>query len=897
MARLGKLRAIWIRLGAVFGLKQFDSGIADELECHLQMEIDENLRAGMSAAEARRQALLRHGGLAQAQQAYRERQGLPALEELGQDLRFGMRMLAKSPAFAVVAVLTLGLGIGANTALFSVVNAVLLNPLPYPHADELVTVHASKANFNEGSISYLNFRDWQRDNKTLDALAISRGTGFILTGAGAAEEVRGELVSSDFFPVLGVKPAMGRLFAMHEDEIGRAPLAIVSAGFWARKLGSRPDVLGKSLTLDGRDYTIVGVVPASFNLAINQFRASDIYLPMGQFQNPALNDRAAGLGIHGIARLKPGVTLEQAQADMEAVSRRLSMAYPLEDQGIVAKLVPFRESMVRDVRPLLLVLMAAVGFVLLIACVNVANLLLARSNVRAQEFAVRSALGAGRIRLVRQLLTESVMLSAMGGALGLLLAALGTRAMLKLIPEDLPRAAEIHIDLPVLCFTIGVSLASGILFGLAPARKLFKQNVQDVLKAGGRSLSGAGHRMQDGLVIFQMASALVLLIGAGLMIRSLVNLSNIDPGFHPQGVLTFGLEGPSSLKAAGPEAQRAYLRAAQEKLGNTPGIAAASLSWAALPMMGDDEQSFWLEGEAKPANENTMRFAIRYIVGPEYLRVMGIPLLKGRFLESTDDEHGPRVVVVDDLFVKKFFGDADPIGKRIHLEQFDEPATVIGVVGHVNQWGLGSDAANPLRAETYQSLLQLPEIQLGLAVMGMDAVVRSRSGAVPSFKAIESSVTQMNHEQAVYNPYSMEQVIADTLATRRFSMILLAVFAGTALVLASIGMYGVISYLVGQRAREIGIRMALGADRGAVLRWVLRRGTRLALIGAAAGLVGAMALTEWMASAAILFGVKPYDPWTLSGVTALMMGVALAACYLPARRATRIEPMAALRAD
>jgi predicted permease len=469
--------------------------------------------------------------------------------------------------------------------------------------------------------------------------------------------------------------------------------------------------------------------------------------------------------------------------------------------------------------------------------------------------------------------------------------------MLKLIPRNLPRAGEIHIDLPVLCFTIGVSLASGILFGLAPAKKLFKLNMQDVLKAGGRSMSGASHRLQDGLVIFQMASALVLLIGAGLMIRSLVNLSNVDPGFHPEGVLTFGLEAPSSMKDAGPEAARAYLREAQRRMEEMPDIAAASLSWAALPMMSDDEQGFWLEGEPKPENENAMRSAIRYIVGPGYLRAMGIPLLRGRFLEARDDEHGPRVVVVDDLFAKKFFGDADPIGKRIHLEQFDDPATVVGVVGHVNQWGLGSDAANPLRAETYQSLLQLPETQLGLVVMGMDVVVRSRSGAMPSFKAIENSVTQINHEQVVYNPYAMEQVIADTLAAQRFSMILLAVFAGTALGLASLGMYGVISYLVGQRAREIGIRMALGADRGAVLRWVLGRGTRLALIGACVGLAGALALTEWMASAAILFGVKAYDPSTLGEVTALMMGVALAACYLPARRATRIDPMAALRAD
>ncbi len=892
-----KLRALFVRLRGVFAHGEADRELADELESHLQMHIDDNLHSGMTEEEARRQALIRFGGLEQAKQACRERQGLPGVETLWQDLRFGLRVLRKSPAFTIVAVLTLAFGIGANTALFSVVNAVLLNPLPYPHPEELVTVHAAKQNFTEGSISYPNFRDWQKDNKTLAALAVSRGTGFILTGTGASEEVRGELVSSDFFPILGVKPVAGRLFAPHEDEIGRGPVALISAGFRARKFGAQTNVLGKALTLDGRNYTIVGVLPAGFNLAINNFRASDIYVPIGQFRNPALKDRAAGLGIHGIARLKPGITLRHAQADLEEVSRRLAVAFPIDDQGIRARLVPFKESLVRDVRPLLVVLMGAVGFVLLIACVNVANLLLARSNVRAPEFAVRAALGASRARIVRQLLTESVMLSLMGGALGLLLAELGTQAMVRLLPQDLPRAMEIHLSLPVLCFTALISVASGILFGLSPARKMFRQNVQHTLKEGGRGASGARHRTQDSLVIFQMASALVLLVGAGLMIRSLMKLSNVDPGFRPQGVLTFGLEPPPTMIGSSPDASRAYLREAQRRLSSTPDIEAASFSWAALPMMSDDEQPFWLAGEPKPANENAMSSAIRYLVGPDYGRVMGIPLLRGRFLSPADDEHAPRVIVVDDVFARKFFGNSDPIGKRIHLEQFDDMATVVGVVGHVNQWGLDNDAAYPLRAETYQALMQLPDVQLGLMMLGMDVVVRSRSGAVPSFKSMENAMTQMNHEQVVYNPESMETVISDTLAARRFSMRLLAVFAATALALASIGMYGVISYLVGGRAREIGIRMALGATRGDVLQWVLERGGRLAVGGAGAGLLAALILARWMARSSMLYGVEPYDPWTLAGVTALLIGVALAACYVPARRAARIDPMEALRGE
>lgn len=892
-----RLRALCIRFFGVFDGTRAGMELNEELESHLQMHVDESVRSGMSEGEARRQALIRLGGLEQTRQAYRERQGLPGLETLWQDIRFGVRMLLKSPGFTVVAVVTLALGIGANTALFSVIDAVLLNPLPYPHAEELVTVHAAKQNFNEGSISYLNFRDWQRDNKTLAALAVSRGTGYILTGTGASEEIRGELVSSDFFPLLGVKPVVGRLFAADEDEIGREPVAMISTGFWERKFGARPDVIGKALTLDGRDYAVVGVLPATFNLAVGNFRASDIYVPIGQFQNPALTDRGAGLGIHGIARLKPGVTLEQGQADMERVSRNLETTFPIEDQGIRAKLVPFKESLVRDVRPLLLVLMGAVGFVLLIACVNVTNLLLARANVRAQEFAVRSALGASRGRLLRQLLTESLTLSVLGGALGVALAAEGTHVIVKMLPRDLPRAVGIHLNWLVLCFTALISLTSGILFGFAPALRMFKRNVQSTLRSGSRSIGGANHRMQDSLVILQMALALVLLIGAGLMIRSMVKLSNVDPGFRSRGVLTFGLEAPPAMTGAGTDAARAYLREAQRRIAMTPDVEAVSFSWAALPMMSDDEQSFWLDGEPKPANQNAMRSSIRYLVGSDYLRVMGIPLLRGRFLSETDDERAPRVIVVDDVFAKKFFGDADPIGKRIHLDQFSDMATIVGVVGHVNQWGLDNDVVNPLRAETYQSLMQLPEVQLSLVVLGMDALARSKSGAVPSFKSIESSVTQMNHEQVVYNPEAMDEVVSDTLASRRFAMTLLAVFAGTALLLASIGMYGVISYLVGQRERDIGIRMALGANRRDVLRWVLRRGSRLTLIGASCGLLAAVCVSQTIARSSLLYGVRPYDPWTFIGVTTLMMGVALFACYLPARRATRIDPMKALRAE
>ena len=891
------LRSLGIRLKATLSSTPSSRDIASELESHLEFQIEDNLRSGMSPEEARRQALLKLGGLEQTRQAYREQQALPAFQNFAQDLRFGIRMLLKNRSFSIIAILTLALGIGANTAVFSLVDGILLHPLPFPHADELVTVHASKQNFTEGSISYPNFRDWQRENKTLAALAVSRGTGFSLTGTGESEEIRAELVSSDFFPLLGVKPVLGRLFAPHEDEIGQGPTALISEGLWARKFGSRRDILGQSLQLDGRGYSIVGVLPAKFNLAISNFRASDIYVPIGQFRNPALKDRAAGLGIHGIARLKPGVTLAQAQADLEAVSKHLEAEFPEDDKGITARLVPFQFAMVRDVKPLLLILFGAVGMVLLIACVNVANLLLARSNARAQEFAVRSALGAGRTRLIRQLLTESVILSLAGGLLGLLVAELSMHAILKLLPQGLPRADEIHMSGVVLAFTLLLSLASGTLFSLVPALKASRQVPYATLKEGGRLRTGSSHRLQDSLIVLQMALALVLLTGAGLLVRSMAKLSSVDPGFQPQGVFTFGLAADPSMMGANVDSVRAYLREANRTISSVPGVTAASLSWAALPLLSDDEQFFWLDKEQKPANQAEMHQSIRYIVGPGYLKAMGIPLLRGRFLSPQDDEHAQRVVVIDDIFAGKFFPNENPIGKRIHLEQFDTPSEIVGVVGHVNQWGLDSDATTSLRAETYQAVMQMPEVQLSLVPTGMDVIVRSSASTATAFADIKRAINQMNHEQVVYNSISMNQIITDSLAARRFSMILLSVFAGVALSLACIGMYGVISYVVAQRTQEIGIRMALGADRRDVLRWIMEKGGKLALVGAGIGVVVALIATRVMAQSALIYGVRAYDPWTFVTVTAALIGVAFLACYIPAHRATRIDPVQALRTE
>jgi predicted permease len=815
------------------------------------------------------------------------------MQTLIEDVRYGLRMLRKNPGFTIVAALTLALGIGANTALFSVVNGVLLNPLPFRDPDQLVALSESKPNFAQGSISYPNFRDWQKDNHTFSAMAIARNYGFSLIGMGVAEQVNAEFTSSDFFPLLGVKPVLGRTFAEGEDKVGAGPVVLISAGFWQRKFSGAPDVLGKSLTLNDKNYTVIGVIPGSFHLVAPSFRDSELYIPIGQWNNNLLLKRGAGLGIHGFGRLKPGVTIEQAQADMDAVTRNLATAYPDDDKAISANLVSLKQRMVGNVQPFLLVLLAAVGFVLLIACVNVANLLLARSTGRMREFAIRAALGASRGRVVRQLLTESVLLAIAGGVLGLLLAAWGTRAALGVLPTALPRAEEIGLDARVLLFTMAISLFAGILFGVAPALRTSQPNLHATLKEGGRGTSGTRHRAQDVFVVVEMALALVLLIGAGLMIRSLTHLWKVDPGFDPRNVLTFSLTLPPSMMTATPDAVRANIRALDDNLASVPGVRATSLLWGAFPLSSDDERQFWLEGQPKPASENDMSWTLDYIVDPDYLKAMGIPLQRGRFLSAHDNEHSPLVIAVDDVFARKFFPNQDPIGKRININGYNAPAEIVGIVGHVKQWGLDSDDNQELRSQMYLSFMQLADEAMALVPAGMDVVVRSEANTPALFDSIRRASVQMSREQVIYAPQTMNEIVSASLATQRFSMILLGVFAALALVLASVGIYGVISYVVGQRTHEIGIRMALGAERLHILRLILGRGGLLALGGVGLGLAVALGLTRLMAS--LLHGVRTTDPLTFAGVAILLTLVALAACYIPARRATKVDPMVALR--
>jgi predicted permease len=814
------------------------------------------------------------------------------MQTLLQDLRYGLRMLAKSPSFTAIAILTLALGIGANTALFSVVNGVLLNALPFPAPDGLVALFTNRIHFERASISYPNFLDWQRENHTFASMAAFRPDDFNLTGAGEAEHVRGEMVSADFFSTLGIRPAIGRWFTSEEDRLGGAPVVVISADLWKRKFGSAPDIVNGKMTLNGTEYTIVGVLPTTFTLRMQNFpENNEVYVPIGQWTDVIFRDRSAGLGTKAIGRLKAGVTVEQARADMVSIANRLADAYPVEDKDSGVTVMSLKESMVREIRPFLLVLMGAVGFVLLIACVNVANLSLARSMSRSREFAIRSALGAGTYRVLSQLLTESVLLAGAGGALGLLLAIWGRAGALRLVSDSLPRVQEVRLDGRVLAFTIVISLVSGILFGLAPALKILRPDLQMTLKEGARGTSGGRHRAQGVFVAIELSMAVVLLIGAGLMLRTLSRLWNVSPGFNPNHVLTFDIGLPPSADKATPAAIRASLLEVHDRLASIPGVQSVSLLRGSLPMGSDSEDPFWIEGRPKPLSDNDKYWSIWSEVEPDYLKVMSIPLVRGRFFTSQDTESAPRVAVVDEEFANKFFPGEDPIGK-FFVDDYVGPTRIVGVVGHVKQWGLDEKFA--MRSEFYLPFQQIADKYISRVNRSTTVVLRVTGEPLGFVDIIRREIEQINSELVMFDPKTMDDIVYNqSVLAQRFSMILLGVFAGIALLLASVGIYGVVSFVVGERTREIGIRIALGAQQTHVLRWVLSEGAPMALIGIGSGLAASLLLTRLMAG--LLYGVSAMDPLTFAVVAILLMVVTMVACYIPASRAMHVDPITALR--
>jgi len=808
-----------------------------------------------------------------------------------QDLRHALRMLAKSPGFAAIAILTLALGIGANTALFSVVNGVLLSPLAYPQSGQLVAVYGTTPGVNLRPITYLNFLDWQHDTQTFSSMAMYRNRDMNFLGKDKSERVTSYMISADFFPTLGVASILGRTFRADDDHVGAAPVVILGGGFWKRTFGSSLDVIGKTITLNATSYEIVGVVPPDFTF---YGRDRDVYTPIGQWNDKSFRDRRIDLSAHAIGRLKPNVTLAQAKSDMDRVAQNLAVAFPEADKNVGISLVSMKEDIVGNVQPFLIVLLAAVGFLLLISCANVANLLLARAMGRSREFAIRAALGANASRVIRQLLTESILLAGIGGALGLLLAVLATKVILASLPGALPRASEVSLDSHVLLFTMAISLFAGIIFGLAPALKTSRVDLHEVLKESGRNSSGARHKLQGIFVIVEVAMALVLLVGAGLMLRSLTELWRVDPGFNPSHAITFVLSMPADSATTSAET-RARLRHFDDKMHGIAGVQAVSVTLGSRPMIHNSSEPFWIDGQSKPANIQDMHQSMFYLVESGFQQAMGVTLERGRFITSQDDEHSPVVVDIDEIFARTYFPNENPVGKHIHLAVFNVEAEIVGVVGHVKQWGLDVDPKSAIEAQFDYPFMQLPEKLMPLAADSVAVVLRTEGDPTEVMASVRRAVNEIDSRDVIYNVQTLNEVVSNSFAARRLSMILLGIFAVLALVLACVGIYGVISYLVGQRTHEIGIRVALGAQREDVLRLIIGNGAKMAIIGVVIGVVAALGLTRLMSNQ--LFGVSAHDPLTFAAVAILLIFVAIAACYIPARRAMRVDPIVALRHD
>ncbi|HKF52491.1 MAG TPA: ABC transporter permease [Candidatus Acidoferrales bacterium] len=893
---MSAFRKFWGGLRSLFRKKREDGELDEELRDFLEQKAAAKIQIGLSPQQALREARMEMGSLDSVKEKVRVVGWETAFSSFWQDIRYALRMLRKSPAFTAIAVLTLALGIGANTAIFSVVNGVLLNPLPYPHPDQVALLSNTSPAILETWISYPDYLDWVRDNHSFSSLAAYESlVSFNLLGQGEPERVSATEVSSTFFSTLGVTPILGRNLSPAEDQLNGPPAVILSGGFWKTKFGGSPDILGKTINLDGTGYTVVGVLPENFYFCCENitFRLSDVYIPIGADKNPWMRDRKFHPGIFAIGRLKSGVTLAQARADMDGIAHSLTAAYPDVDKDDAIRVTPLKEVMVRDIRPFLLVLLAAVGFVLLIACVNVANLLLVRATGRSREFAIRAALGASQGRVVRQLLTESVLLAMAGGALGLLLASWGTSAALAVLPSALPRAGDVRLDPRVLLFTFAISLIAGILFGLAPAFRTSHPDLHETLKEGGRGASGARYRTQNIFVVVEMALTVVLLVGAGLTIRTLAGLGSVDPGFDSHKVLNFNVGLPPSVASASPAQIRASLRQLTDKIAAVPGVQSVSLMNAAIPMGDRYDLNFWLDGQAKPATNQHKPLTLFYLVGPDYLKVMKIPLLRGRFLTPQDDANSKGVCVIDEVFAREYFGNQDPIGKRLNFDLVYNQLEIVGVVGHVKQFGLDENAHSLTRVQLYAPALQLPDNLTQSWVPLTGYVIRTQGSPDVFAASLRNAVRGFNSKAVVFHSKTMDSIVARSLASRRFAVILLSIFAALALILATIGIYGVISYVAGQRTHEIGVRIALGAQRTEILRMVLGQGARLAIAGVVIGLPAAAGLTQLMRK--ILYGVSATDPLTFIVVAVVLTLLALAACYIPARRAMNVDPMVALR--
>lgn len=870
--------------------KQMEQQLDRELQFHLDQHTTDLIAHGHDPEEAQRQARLALGGPEQVKEKCRDARGTRWLEDLLQDVRYAIRTLRQRPGFAAVALCTLALGSGATTVMFTVINGVLLKPLSYPEPDRLVRLHEqtdwSTPYGNQWAFTNPNYLDCKRESRSL-SMAAWRYSGGTASDPGEAEYVEGAEISSELFSVLGITVSRGRAFLPEEDRPGAAPVIIVSYSLWQRRYAGTPRALGMPLVFDGKPYTIVGIAPVGFRLDGEEV---DVLTPLGQDTAASMQNREAHR-LRVFARLQPGVALRQAQTELGVIGRRLAQQYPKSNVGRSFVAEPLRPD-VDDVRSTLWLLLGAVSLVLLIACVNVASLLLARAVSRERELAMRVALGAGRSRLVRQGLTESAVLALSGGVLGVSLAALGIRPFVVFWPGSLPRAEEVQLDWHVLLFALGASLLSGLLFGMAPALRASARELEQTLRAGTRTVVGSSRRMHSGFVISEIALAVVLLVSAGVLGGTLLRLSSLDPGLNIRNVLVTRVAlSPRAL--ANPGQMRAAWQDLLDRVRRVPGVQSIAMVDTVPMRQGNNQLSYWTTASLPPPNEQPL--ALATTVTPDYLKVMGIPLRQGRFFNDQDRMGNEPVVAIDDV-LEHAFGGREPVGKRLWIPQMGpSPFRIVGVVGHVRHWGLAGDDQAQVRAQFYYPFAQLPDPLVRRWSELMSIAVRTNISPLNLIEPLRREVRGVANDQVLYEVRTMEQLVRDTLARQRFLLLLFGIFAGLALLLACIGIYGVLAYVTSRRVPEIGLRMALGATARDVMRLVLRQS--LGMIFAGVGVGTAAAFVAGRILERLVTGVHSTEPLTIAVMVSILVVAALFASFIPARRASRVDPMSALRQE
>jgi predicted permease len=815
--------------------------------------------------------------------------GFATLDALARDLRFTLRTLTRNPGFTCVAMLTVALGIGANSAMFSVVQGVIMAPLPFPQANRLVFVWQNRPGVPQLDASFPNFEDWERTSRSFDSMSAVAFHNFDLTAPGSAEHITGIRVSSSFLLTLGVKPTLGRDLAGSDDSVNASPVGLISDQLWRERFGADRRVLGRSVVLDGRNFTVVGVLPAGFHFLAD----ADFFTPLRPNLPVIYGERSVD-AIAVLARLKRGVTMVQAGAEMNTVQQELDRRYPDANRSVGIALTSLKQEIVGDVQGTVLLLFGAVSLVLLIACANVASLLLARSNARSREFGIRAALGASRSRMVRQLLTESIVLSLAGGTLGIAVAWAGLRALLTALPYNLPRATNIGLHLPVLVFSIFTSIFVGILFGLVPAFESARAPAQDALQKASRGATSGRNASLSHLVMVQFALTMVLMAGAGLLLRSIRNLWHVNPGFDTRHVISFKVGLSPSLTRTPGETRAAYQQLLA-RIRLAPGVKAADLT-NIVPLTGAENGGpFWI-GAAQPASLQEAPHALYFWTGPDYLQTMGIPLLQGRFFTSADQVTSGKVVVIDSVLAENFFHGQNPVGRTLTVGHWGT-ARIVGVVGHVRHWGLDDPGTYNLR-QIYIPVYQLPDSMVTDFFRNLTLLVRTTLPPPSLMSEVRDVVYVSSPNQPVYGVKTIDEVVSESMASRNLPIFLLGTFAALALLMASIGIYGVVSYSVTRRTPEIGIRMALGANRQQIFRLIVKQALTMAGAGLGIGTLCAIALVRLLPSFShLLYGVGQSDPLTLFGVSAVLLLVATVACYVPARRAMRTNPMDCLRTE